>query len=373
LAIITSVIRARDRIFLPDWRSLALNLYQRQNLSAASFAVALVFVLTDPPLLSARFFYYLTFLYLGYRFAPIKTYWSKEVALCAVIAISAVAAIPVSAFIDGRSPFGSAFNAGLTLLLFPMLFVQNVKRIFYALIPAWFLQAGMMVWQWFIQGRMDGRAEGLAFTNDNAGSAFVLLGILFLLNQPRLRWLAVPLIIVIPFSGSRWTIIVGLVLLIGLFASRRIPWRWVLVGIVAGLMLVGVTQWERLNIATRGGNALQQSGQDATGRLAGGAPILTPMLLLPQGFLPFSPLHDVPLRMALETGLLSALAWVAVGILVLYRKPRHGYTWWMMLAVCLLSIMYYHTWIGMTGAFWWLLVGNNTLSDGVANEPPTQA
>ena len=350
----------------PQWWARAFAFCSRENLSAVSFAIALLCSLTDPIILSPVFFYYLVFLYVGYRLAPKELQWSKEVALCSVISISAVAAIPVSALIEGRNTPATAFNAGLTLILFPLLFIGNVQRIFYALIPVWYLQAAVMAWHWFAQGLS--RAEGVATTNANAGSAFVLLGALFLLNHPRLKWLAVPLLLVVPFSGSRWTLIVGALLLTLLFLSGQVRWRWILVGILVGFTLLGATQWERLQEGSRGnGDFIAQGGQDTAYRLTAATPIVTPNILVPQGFID-SQLHNVPLRMSVETGLVSGLAWLGVGALVLWRRPWGGYGWWMMLAVCLLSVMYYHTWIAMTGAFWWLLVADLGRKSGVTND-----
>ncbi len=92
-------------------------------------------------------------------------------------------------------------------------------------------------------------------------------------------------------------------------------------------------------------------------RLTGQTDFLTPWIIVPQGFIN-SQLHNVPIRMISETGLLSGLAWVAVGLFGLIRRPPYSYAWWMMLAVCLLSGMYYFTWSGPLGVFWWLLVAD---------------
>lgn len=341
-------------------------------LSAASFSIAIGFALSDPPLLSAHFFHYLIFLGLGIRFATIKLQWTSEVILCLIIGVSALVATAISPLV-GRNIYATAFLTSITALLIPLLFVRNLKPIFYALIPLCYLQAGVMTWQWFVEGY--NRAPGLAH-NANAGSTLLLLGAIFLISQPRLKWFSVPLLLAIPFSGSRWVVIVGVVVLSLMFSSRFINWRFVLVGIsIAFVVLFGLQQ-DQMRSALRIGSSpniteataatLITGGINTKSRMTPATPIITPRILIPQGFID-SNLHNVPLRMAVETGLLSGLAWLGVGFLVLYRRPRYGYQWWMMLAVCLLSVMYYHTWIGPMGTFWWLLTGN--LMNGAFQNP----
>ena len=65
----------------------------------------------------------------------------------------------------------------------------------------------------------------------------------------------------------------------------------------------------------------------------------------------------MPLRMAQESGILSAVAWVAVTAYALWRRPRLGAGWWLLAGVAGLSLMYYSTWVGPLGALWWVLVG----------------
>lgn len=299
---------------------------------------------------------------MGFKFATLRLGWSKEVGLCILIVLSAVIAIPLSAVFD-RNIAASGFQAGLALLLFPLLFVQDIKRILYVMIPACYLQAGMMAWQWFFQEGVF-RAPGLAH-NANAGSALLLLGAIFLATHPRLKWLAVPLLVAIPFSGSRWTLIIATLVFGLMFLARYVHWRYLLIGISVAFIALFSFQHDQIKSAFRVGNAagvtqttaatIRIGGTHSQERLTASTPVVTPKLLIPQGFVN-SDLHNVPLRMAVETGLLSGVAWIAVGMLVLYRRPRYCYAWWMMLAVCLLSLMYYHTWVGPMGAFWWLLV-----------------
>jgi len=342
---------------LKNWAS---TLAERETLSAICFASAIVCILTEPIFLSPLFFYYPILIYFGLKFlGKVDLSWSKEVALCAVIAVSAVVAVPYAPFFEGHNWAATLFHAALTLILVPLLFVTNVKQIFYALIPFCYLQAGLMTWQWFIEGM--GRPTGLAFLNANAGSSFLLLGALFLVTQPKYKWLSVPLFMAIPFSGSRWVAVVGVVILGLIFLSKHVPWRYVLVGIGSILIvLFGVQHTELLaayRVTDSATTTTEAIKEHIEWRLTAKDDLFSPAIFIPKGFIN-SQLHNVPIRMATETGLLSGLAWLAVGGLVLIRRPPFDYAWWMMLAVCLLSMMYYFTWLGPLGAFWWLLVSD---------------
>ena len=289
------------------------------------------------------------------RLAPVQLKWSPEVALCLLIGTSGLVATLVS-LADGRNTPATAFLAAATILLIPLLFVRNIEKVFYALIPVCYLQAAWMTWEWFTKSAGH-RASGLAL-NANAGSSLLLLGAIFMMTHPKLKWWGVPLLVAIPFSGSRWVLIVGSLVFALLFISKHVNWRYVMIGVALCFLVLFGFQHDQLRSVYRATSS--PIGTVATGeehakyRLSMPVPI-TLGLLIPQGFID-SNLHNVPLRMSVETGLLSGAAWLAVGGLVLFRRPRYDYAWWMMLAVCLLSIMYYHTWIGPTGMFWWLLV-----------------
>jgi hypothetical protein len=350
---------------LRDKKALLGLISSRENISAVCFALALSFAMMDKPILSTPFFYYLVFLGFGIRLAPIELRWTTEVVLCLVIGISGFVAIAVSPLV-GRNIFATSFLTAATVLLIPLLFVKNIDKIFYAMIPVCYVQALFMIWQWFTEP-LGHRASGFAL-NANAGSTVLLLGAIFISTNPKLRWLAVPLVVAIPFSGSRWVLIVGTLVFGLMFLSKHVKWRYILVGIMVSFAVLFGFQHDQIRAvyrATQSPIGTVEAGEaHAKYRLAAPVPI-TAALLIPQGFID-SNLHNVPLRMSVETGLLSGLAWLAVGAMVLYRRPRYDYAWWMMLAVCLLSIMYYHTWIGPTGVFWWLLVSklmSNTLDN----------
>lgn len=280
---------------------------------------------------------------------------------------STIMGVFLSPFFD-RPLAPSLWLAVLTLVLVPLLWLQDIKPVLYWLIPVWYLQAVMMAWQWFT-GPFGERAVGFS-GNANAGSSFLLLGAIFLATHPRLKWLAVPLLVAIPFSGSRWTLLVGIAIFTLMFVSRHVAWKYIAVGIMTAFALLMSAQHSELQVALRVGESPKQTFTNgethAIYRLTPPRATLTTVkTVIPQGFID-SNLHNVPMRMTVETGILSALAWIAVGIVGLACAPR-GYKWWMMLAVYLLSAMYYFTWVGPLGAFWWLLASQLKSRDGKLN------
>lgn len=303
-------------------------------------------------------------IFMGVYFAPRCVTWNKTTALALTICGSALIAIPVSLIIDERSAPATGFLAMATLLLFPLLFVANVHKIFYALIPGWFLQASVMAWQWFFENdrlSIPWRTGGIA-ENENAGAAFLLLGAIFLVSDKRLKWLAVPLLMVIPFSGGRWVLVVAVAIFGLMFLSRKVQWKWILVGIgITFLALIGLQHSQfaeayRVNADVKKDVQYRANPEDADFSFWA--------IWIPRGFHDTN-LHSLPIRMADETGLLSTLAWAAVGAIALWRQPRYSWQWWCLAAVCLLSVMYYFTWIGPLGMFWWLLVNPSKNKDSL--------
>jgi hypothetical protein len=288
-------------------------------------------------------------IFLGFYYAPRRISFSLPVIISLLIVTSTFIAIPVSLFIEDRNTPATAFLAMATTILFPLIWVTNVERIFYALIPGWLLQASVMTWQWFVEGAT--RTGGIA-ENENAGSAFLLLGVIFLAARPRLKWLSIPLLMAMTFSGSRWVLIVAVITFGLIFLSKYISWKYLLIGMVISFIVLFGFQHAQLGEAYRVNRSVSNDIQYRANSSEADFNIIA--IWIPRGFHDTN-LHSLPLRMADETGLVSALAWLAVGAWTLYRRPRYSWAWWSMAAICLLSVMYYHTWIPM-GVLWWLLI-----------------
>jgi hypothetical protein len=332
-------------------------LSSRENISAAYFAGAILLALRSPSIVSLGMVLYGLCIFLGFYYAPRRISFPLPAILSLVIVASAFIAILISLFIEDRNTPATAFLAMATALLFPLIWATNIERIFYALIPGWFLQASVMTWQWFAEGAS--RTGGIA-ENENAGSAFLLLGMIFLATHKRLKWLAIPLLIAMPFSGSRWVIIVAVIIFVLIFLSKRVNWKYLLPGMALSFVVLFGFQHAQLSEAYRVSYSVNKINSSVKSDIqyranSSEADFNIIAIWIPRGFHDTN-LHSLPLRMADETGLLSAMAWLAVGGLTLYYRPRYSWAWWSMATIMLLSVMYYHVWIGPMGVFWWLLV-----------------
>ncbi len=153
---------------------------------------------------------------------------------------------------------------------------------------------------------------------------FLVLGIVYLLTTQH-KWLAVPLFVVLPMAGSRWALIVCAAVVIGMVGTKVVPWKTalgmvvVLVGVVS--LLWPLQLWSGVAVSSLdslGSTLIDPFKNGAvTGRLA--VPHIPSFL--PTGIAEHPGLHTVPVRIAVENGILAAVAWVGVTVFALF--PRH--------------------------------------------------
>ena len=62
------------------------------------------------------------------------------------------------------------------------------------------------------------------------------------------------------------------------------------------------------------------------------------------------------MRMAAESGVISAVIWVSLSLWALTRM-RYTPAWWLMLAIVLLSMLDHYTWRPHLMGFWFLALG----------------
>lgn len=279
----------------------------------------------------------------------------------AIIALSALIAIPLAEHLPQ-----TLILAWLTVALVPLVLVRN-KYIWMWFTPVWVIHAAMCFWQWYV---MDiPRVDGIT-SNANTASALLLIGCVYLLNGHRLKWTVLPLLVAILFTGSRWTAGVASLILLALFATRYVNWKYIAVGAIVAVGITLLTDWQTI----AGTFIYRQSTLEAhlMGRGLPNTSTETAVLsLIPQG-LTDNGIHSVPWRMMHETGILSGIAWIVASVYGLCRYPKtRDSRWWMLLAVVLISALYYDTWVGPLAGFWWLLVRptshlneRNNCSDG---------
>ena len=330
---------------------------KRAHISSALFALALATAFLQPGLDSRVLPFVWLFLGGGIYFAYPRWSIGNRCVFAGLLVIigSAWVAIPLI-FINGRAPASTLTLALLTTPLLLYYLTDHGTLILKYLSPLWFIQATYVLWQGLVLHIP--RAPGFA-ENTNAGSAFLMLGIIFLLDT-RYKWLTIPLACAIPFSGSRWVAVVGAAMLGLLILKKYIPWRTLAPALVVAMSLVVVVNAAVITASYRGAPAaavyIDRTADHANQRIALPPETSWATSLLPWGFVD-SNLHNVPLRMMVETGLPSALAWLLILGYLTIKSPHPGSAVWMLLSVGLLSIMYYHTWVGPLGGLWWLLVG----------------
>ncbi len=362
LAVIPSLVASPTRFYA------AAGLVARQDFASPLIALAIGIAVTQPALNNPVLLVMWACLLSGVYLAPRPKMSRRRLLLMGIIPGSALVAIPVSFFTSGEWA-ATIVLAIFTFGLFPLFLVNNLDRILPWLVPVWALHVGMVTWERLTE--VGNRMGGLAI-NQNVASSFLLLGAIYLVHT-RFKWLSVPLLVAILFTGSRWATLVAAGVFAGIFICRKIRWRYLLVGMGISVAVVSALQWDTIIQGYRVhddtglapvGEMIQRNRTDIAYRWT-----LPPgsLILVPTGYIGSS-LHNVPARMATETGLLSALAWLGFTIWGLWRFQRLSARWWMLLTVSLLSVMYFLTWLGPLGAFWWLLLsGDQPSSTGGGN------
>lgn len=431
---------------LPVWPAfIAYVSSHRNNVGTGFLALSLVGNLMlrsfDSPLLLLTW----TALALGVVFTRVaignkKVFWS----LVVLLAFHSLG-------IPGSILWGTGnweLTAGVVLWMAPAILLYlacDAQRVFVWLIPAFLVHAGLVIYQglneyFWADTVLDGEvlarsavpAVGLA-NNANLAAGFLIFGIIYLLTSQR-KWLSLPLLVALVFTGSRWGMIVAPLLLAIMAISGAVSWRplaGAVAAMVAGVILLGMFEGSGYRVAGYGSitSAAHAAQTDIGARLA--VPHLPSFL--PSGVAEHPGLHNVPLRIAVENGVLAAALWILItGVALspirlvisdrlINRPHRHRtkhdrkkeserescpklhrllllpFRWsaaiakpsqsetnksqpcnqreiqdqtchqrdkrdqnihrWILLALILLSVLDYYTWMGHLGGFWWLLIG----------------
>ena len=126
-------------------------------------------------------------------------------------------------------------------------------------------------------------------------------------------------------------------------------WRLLAAGVVTAIL--GVVM---MGLLLPGGYAVAGYDSIASAAYAAntdiGVRLAVPHLpsFLPSGVAEHPGLHNVPLRIAVESGLVAAGVWVGITLFALIRKPFNP-DWWILLTLGLLSMLDYYTWMGHLG------------------------
>jgi hypothetical protein len=208
------------------------------------------------------------------------------------------------------------------------------------------IEKGVPVWEGSITGFSH---------NENLAAGLLVMCLAFTVTSGW-RWVSVPLFAATVLTGSRWAFIVIVMVIALMGFSRTIPLRWVLVG-AASLVatVIAMEIFTPITAAVAGSHnvayivtVLSEIGV----RLS---PAGWPNLL-PYGLAETDGLHNVPMRIAAEYGIIAAVTWVSLTVWALGRL-RYTPAWWLMLVIVLLSMLDHYTWRPHLMGLWFLALG----------------
>lgn len=278
--------------------------------------------------------------------------------------------------IPGSILWGSGnweLTAGVVMWMAPavLLYIGGTRQTLAWMVPVVLAHAAWIIVQGFTNWHLDGTTfvwEGLPTglaNNPNLAAGFVVLGLVYVLTT-KVKWLAAPLLMALLFTGSRWGIGLGACAILVMAISGQIDGRTLaltIIGVLLSFLLVSILTPSDYRIAGYGSFA--NVAEDIQASI--GTRMAVPHIpsFLPSGVAEHPGLHNVPLRVAVESGILAAVLWVGITLWALLRR-RNGAVWWILLTLVGLSMLDYYTWMGHLGGFWWLSVGLLVKNQGQA-------
>ncbi|MEM3170300.1 MAG: hypothetical protein QW838_05950 [Candidatus Nitrosotenuis sp.] len=263
-----------------------------------------------------------------------------------------------------------AFNLHIALWMAPMLAyyiaaAYNAERTLDWLIVGGWVMAGAVLYDGLTHAGL--RASGFTDSPNPAAQFLVVTAAWALAKGIRARsphpvWAAVPMVAVLPLTGSRWPMATLALVIVGLLVTRRDAWQsW---GRTAPVMVALLTA-----TLVSCAYAPLQDRLAADIMLSDTARRMTmerTVSLWPTGIVGTGEgsVHNVPLRMAMELGLPATLAWAGVTGYALWRRPRYDGAWWALATVVVLEMMDYSLYVGPLAPLWWLLVGARVRQQG---------
>ncbi len=249
-------------------------------------------------------------------------------------------------------------------IIFPLVRPSNIMPY---IVPGAVAQTVILLYQGMIQGVQ--RSEGIIH-NPNPAAGFLVIVSAYLLTT-KLRLLAIPMMAsAMLFTGSRWAILVVALLLILVVVRKLVSWRFLLLTSLIVFLFAFVYQdtiLPSLRVPYLSGADSASTWGDAGIRLK----IERPPSLIPKGDVGsgLGPSHNVPLRIASEAGFLAALIWIGLSLRRMYPLRSWSGMQWAFIALLLLSMMDYYTWIGSLGSMWWALSSTQEESEwkGIQN------
>ena len=297
------------------------------------------------------------FVIAGWSIKPRAAFWGLVLLL-----VFHALAIPGS-LLWGNDNWELTMGALLWMTPNILLFASRATlSVFAWLMPAVFVHAGLILWHgltaWtWVDGVLvrQGAHTGLSH-NKNLAAGFLAIGIIYLMTT-RFRWLSLPLVVALLFTGSRWGLLVTVMVLIAMMVTKRVSWRplmGVVVVVTATVLLLG---WLTPSpYAIVGYDSFASAAYSARDNIQGRIAVPHIPSLLPRGVAEHPGLHNVPLRLAVENGVQAAMVWVGITVWALTRR-RLSTEWWLLLTVVMLGLLDYYTFQGGHLPYWWMLIG----------------
>ncbi len=235
-------------------------------------------------------------------------------------------------------------------VIFPLVRPSNIMPY---IVPGAVVQTAILLYQGMIQGSY--RSEGIIH-NPNPAAGFLVIVSAYLLTT-KLRLLAIPMMAsAMLFTGSRWAVLVIALLLILVVIRGLVSWRFLLLTSSIVFLVAVVYQdtiLPSLRVPYLAGADTSSTWRDTEVRLK----IERFPSLIPKGDIGsgLGPSHNVPLRIASEAGILAALIWMGLSLRRVFPLRSWSGLQWALVALLLLSLMDYYTWIGSLGSLWWAL------------------
>ena len=238
----------------------------------------------------------------GFLLSPVKTRGPVLYAGAALLVCHALAIPGSLLWGDGHWEATTA----IVLWMAPSLMILSAGTAgaFAWLVPAWLVHAAVILYagptSWSAAGGVlvsNGGGTGLSH-NPNLAAGFLCLGIVYLMTT-RFKWLVIPLIIGLLFTGSRWGLAVTGIMLLLMVLTRAVSFKplgatiLLCAAIVLGVALFSSLGY-RVSTLDSFAAVIHTVNGEARARMA--VPHIPS--ILPHGVAEHPGLHNVPLRMA---------------------------------------------------------------------------
>jgi len=281
--------------------------------------------------------------------------------LLGVLVVSHMAAIPGSIWF-GTGNWILTASAVYWLLPAMVIFLIADDGVFRWLIWIAVIHAGCILFNgmWFsgVMGYTSGEVNkgGLTF-NPNVAAGLLIIGIGLVFWTGRHWWAVLPMITAVIFTGSRAAFSVLVIVFVSSLITGQFTWR----------SSIGMVVFIIIAVAVYGLLHQQSQVADYPAMFS-----MTPDLVIndinvrwtvpawpdlyPHGVVEHLGLHNVPLRMAREAGIIAGAVWLVLSVWALTRD-RWTPAWWLMVVILLLSILDHYTWRVHLGSLWFLAAG----------------